>query len=408
MIFSVLTACLILYGIALLHQTLPPVALQPEPPQVEVTVKLPEEVSEIPPPPEVKTPIPKPVPEKAPPPVPQKVVRTVPPPAPKPQPIRPTPPAEVTLPQPSRMVPLMPERLAETRSEMPVKKTEMIVAPDPSLPAETSHSNYDRAPKKVAEALPQRRTANIRGTAPSEESIAKATPVRVAARGPTKETLQGGKTVAFGGPGEPNLSPVYTGISSKRYDTPSAGQQMPSKGDRAAVAAHSGEEAEVHSPASGTGSALEERAPDTQGPSAAPAKAVFAGVGFGSEERLSGPATTALKTGTQAAAPLPSGEYDFLDKVAPEDLDPSVMVSLNRLRTCRDPEEEIRLKTRLASMLNRPAICRSGGCLFDIRYQESAYSIHIDLYNYEKRDFKDRCEALSLAVNSCKGRRLNR
>lgn len=407
MLFSVLTACLILYSIALLHRTLPPVGLL-EPPEVEVTVRLPEEVREIPQPPVVK---PQPVPKKAPPPVPQKVVRTKPAPTPKAKPIQQAPPAEVALPKPSPMVPPMPERRAETRSELPVRKSERIAEPEPSLPVATSlSSNYDSKPQKAAEVLSPRKT-DIRGTAPSEESIVKTTPVRVAPRGPAKEALPGGTKVAkvaLGGPADDKLSPVNTGISSRHYDTPSAGQQLSPKAGKGTVATNQGEEAEVDSPASGVGSALGKRAPDAQGPSAGPAKTAFAGVGTGSEERLSGPAATVQKAGAQQADTLPAGGYDFLDKVGQGNLDPSVMVSLNRLRTCRDPGEEMRLRTRLASMLSRPALCRSGGCIFDITHQESAYSIHIDLYNYEKRDFKDRCEALSLAVNSCEARRLNR
>jgi hypothetical protein len=50
-------------------------------------------------------------------------------------------------------------------------------------------------------------------------------------------------------------------------------------------------------------------------------------------------------------------------------------------------------------------MCRSGGVVFDIRNPESAYSIHIDLYNYEQREFQDRCDALRLAVQSCNARR---
>ncbi len=71
------------------------------------------------------------------------------------------------------------------------------------------------------------------------------------------------------------------------------------------------------------------------------------------------------------------------------------MVNLNRLRTCLDPTAETTLKSRLAAMLSQPALCRSGGVVFDIRNPESAYSIHLDIYNYEQREFKDRCDALN-------------
>jgi hypothetical protein len=104
-------------------------------------------------------------------------------------------------------------------------------------------------------------------------------------------------------------------------------------------------------------------------------------------------------------AEAPGKSYDFLDLVGPADLDRTVMVNLNQLQTCLDPEEELKLKTRLAAMLSRPGQCRAGGVVFDIRQPESAYSIHIDLYNYEQREFQDRCSALRLAVYSCDARR---
>ena len=45
--------------------------------------------------------------------------------------------------------------------------------------------------------------------------------------------------------------------------------------------------------------------------------------------------------------------------------------------------------------LSRPGTCRTGGVVFDIRQPESAWSIHLDIYNYEHREFQDRCDALS-------------
>jgi hypothetical protein len=104
-------------------------------------------------------------------------------------------------------------------------------------------------------------------------------------------------------------------------------------------------------------------------------------------------------------AEAPGKSYDFLDLVGAADLDRTVMMSLNQLQTCLDPEEELKLKTRLAAMLSRPGQCRSGGVVFDIRQPESAYSIHVNLYNYEQKEFQDRCSALRLAVYSCGVRR---
>ncbi|MBE0597413.1 MAG: hypothetical protein IH614_09095, partial [Desulfuromonadales bacterium] len=97
--------------------------------------------------------------------------------------------------------------------------------------------------------------------------------------------------------------------------------------------------------------------------------------------------------------------FDFLEGVPSAELDPAKLVSLNRLRTCRDPEAEKQLKTRLATLLSRPQLCRSGGVIFDVRHPESAWSIHVDLFNYEQREFPDRCAALQLAVDCFAGRR---
>lgn len=105
---------------------------------------------------------------------------------------------------------------------------------------------------------------------------------------------------------------------------------------------------------------------------------------------------------------LPAGAnapFAFLDQLAPAELDRSLLVSLNRLRTCRDPRAELQLRTRLATLLSRPALCRSGGVVFDVLYPESAYSVHIDLYNYEQKEFSDRCAALRQAIDCFEARR---
>jgi hypothetical protein len=175
----------------------------------------------------------------------------------------------------------------------------------------------------------------------------------------------------------------------------------------ASVATTRGMEEAIASPqVSGVRTDIGERVSDVTVP--ASDKASVALPGAGTEESLIGPAATVINTTTQMATTLPvggGGSFDFLDSMASSDLDRSFMVSLNRLRTCRDPGEETKLKTSLASLLNQPAMCRSGGVVFDIRNPESAYSIHINLYNYEQKEFQDRCDALRLAVQSCKARR---
>jgi hypothetical protein len=94
----------------------------------------------------------------------------------------------------------------------------------------------------------------------------------------------------------------------------------------------------------------------------------------------------------------------FLANLSADQLDRSYLVSFNSLRTCPDPEEEHRLKTRLAILVSRPGTCPVGKVVFDFKNPESAYSIHIDIYNYGKVAFPDRCSALQMAVD-CQQRR---
>ncbi len=117
------------------------------------------------------------------------------------------------------------------------------------------------------------------------------------------------------------------------------------------------------------------------------------------------PAKTALEPLRPDLPTVGSAPFAFLDQLAPAELDRSLLVSLNRLRTCRDPRAELQLKTRLATLLSRPDLCRSSGVVFNVLYPESAYSVHIDLYNYEQKEFSDRCAALRQTIDCFEARR---
>ena len=121
---------------------------------------------------------------------------------------------------------------------------------------------------------------------------------------------------------------------------------------------------------------------------------------------LAGPAQQTARTAPAATqAAMPDTAFAFLDRLRPEDLNPDVLVPLNQLLTCLDPQEEQVLRTRLAALLGGPAQCRHGGVVFAVRHPESAYSLHLDIYNYGGLDLGDRCAALRLAIQSCAPRR---
>jgi hypothetical protein len=111
------------------------------------------------------------------------------------------------------------------------------------------------------------------------------------------------------------------------------------------------------------------------------------------------PTSSARKqSGPNTSLPAGVTSFDYLDRVAPAELDRNRLLSLNQLSTCRDPQAEMRLRTRLATLVSKPGTCRSGGVVFVIRQPESAWSIHLDIYNYGNREFGDRCAALQLAL----------
>jgi hypothetical protein len=290
---------------------------------------------------------------------------------------------------------------------MPIRKAEMPVQQEATLSVAPTLNSYDQTSRPVATAALPSQRASFSTDVAVNEPVARPGPSKTAERSPARASLPSKATVAISRPNATELNAVETGLSDVQFETVRPAPSLPASARMASVATTRGMEEAIASPqVSGVRTDIGERVSDVTVP--ASDKASVALPGAGTEESLIGPAATVINTTTQMATTLPvggGGSFDFLDSMASSDLDRSFMVSLNRLRTCRDPGEETKLKTSLASLLNQPAMCRSGGVVFDIRNPESAYSIHINLYNYEQKEFQDRCDALRLAVQSCKARR---
>ena len=80
--------------------------------------------------------------------------------------------------------------------------------------------------------------------------------------------------------------------------------------------------------------------------------------------------------------------------------EPSKFISLKEFNVCIDPEEEFRLKTKLAAYLPQPSQVDARGIVFLFQHTKSGYTIDIAVYNAIGRHFKDRCEVLALAIDS--------
>lgn len=93
---------------------------------------------------------------------------------------------------------------------------------------------------------------------------------------------------------------------------------------------------------------------------------------------------------------------DFSSDITIADIDPSQIISLKEFNVCIDPGEEFRLKTKLATLLDKPVRCGVGGTLFFFRYTESAYTIKVDIYNPQGTLAGDRCSVLQLAIECIK------
>ncbi len=111
----------------------------------------------------------------------------------------------------------------------------------------------------------------------------------------------------------------------------------------------------------------------------------------------SGPLTlTAVPGGQKTSAAPTGGKVRFVTGIDSGALDPALLVSLNQLRACVDQSEEDRLRTRLATLLEKEGRCRTGNMIFFFKYPEDGWTMQVSLYN--PIDFSDKCSALLAAI----------
>ncbi len=379
-LLSLLAAGLVIGGMLLLALFLPSASRRPQPAAMAISVRLPTEPAISPPKP-VVPPLPaaapvkthRPSPPKPPPRenLPEKMPKEIPqappvrmPATTKPPPVPAAEPAEIVLPAPPA------PRLAHSAPQMPAAlPKQAVILPAPQTATIPPHHQATRPPSPpAAESLPHTARATLALSAPAEHDLT--TAIR---RG---EPIFTAETDSL-----PTASEQYRGARPAPTDRLPAASAFAPAVDRSAQT--------ILPPPEGEGAAAGisiTRKTEIALEMSAPA---------GREGKM--PAATARQ---------PAGKsFAFLDGIPRANLDRSLLVSLNRLKTCRDPGAELNLKTRLAALLSRPGLCRSGGVLFDVLYPESAYSLHVDLYNYEHIDFPDRCAALRQAAECFTARR---
>lgn len=423
---SVLLTLFCLFGILFLNRNSPKPLIPTEPPRVEVAVRIFEEVPEIPAPTlaELQAPLPEeraaavireappPVPEevrpagKVPPPPPPEPVRTVRvAPARPPEPIRVQPSPNIQLPPPSlKSIPTGPPR--RERPALPQEKAQVAArreAAETVVP-EPSRSSHEERANPPSASLPKR-TAALRNETASADLGEVPQRARAAERGTDADVLPEAPAIALDRSDGADPGGAAPRVNARYENLPDS--PVPPPVPRRSVAQAGGGEAGILLPkATSFAPAGSRKTTIATIPPDGSTETSFAGAGRKPEPDLTGAAVRTASLPRAGGVPAAPGKsFEFLDLMQPADLDRSVMVSLNRLRTCLDPNEELTLKARLAAMLSGPGQCRSGGVVFDIRHPESAYSVHIDLYNYEQREFQDRCSALRLAVYSCEARR---
>jgi hypothetical protein len=133
-----------------------------------------------------------------------------------------------------------------------------------------------------------------------------------------------------------------------------------------------------------------------------PGKTAAGGIGKANDELVDVPEnsgfgmrTGAGSLGALQAGSLPSGKKSFIAEGAGE-LDPNLFVSLNQLGACRDQSEEDRLRTELATRLERDGQCQAGKMIFFFKYPETGYTMQVNIYN--PLEFADKCAALTAAL----------
>ena len=93
---------------------------------------------------------------------------------------------------------------------------------------------------------------------------------------------------------------------------------------------------------------------------------------------------------------------DLSGSITIDEIDPSQLISLNEFNVCIDPEEEFRLKTQLATLLDKPDRCGINGILFFFKYTKSAYTIKVDIYDPQATLSGNRCSVLQVAMECVK------
>lgn len=411
LVLSFMLTLLCLGALLLLGRIPPEPPISPEPQPVEIAVRIleevptvpPREVEEIPPPaPEKKVVVIPEEPSVPPAPVPKKTVQTAPP-EPEPIQVQP-PPADLQLPAPSSLRPA-PVQPPQERAVLPEQEERVVARQEPVLP-EPSRTPYTPRSEPVSVSLPERK-ADLRKEAASIDLGAGPRTASVAERGTAAGALPQTPAIDLEHTDGTDLGGAAPRMNDRYADrTESTGMPIPAP--QRTIVPEGGGEVDILPRATAFASPSSRETVAIL-PTSDRGDTSFGGIGRKADADLAGPAVRKASLPHEGPVGKPSGEsFDFLDLVEPANLDRSVMVNLNQLQTCLDPEEELTLKTRLAAMLSHPDQCRSGGVVFDIRQPESAYSIHIDLYNYERREFQDRCSALRLAVQSCEVRRSNR
>ena len=103
-----------------------------------------------------------------------------------------------------------------------------------------------------------------------------------------------------------------------------------------------------------------------------------------------------LSRGPVTTAAMPDSSTHSISDARGGEYDPSLLVSLNQLRGCIDQSEEDRLRTELATQLEREGQCRSGAMVFFFKFPETGWTMQVDLYN--PVEFADKCAALEAAI----------
>jgi hypothetical protein len=357
---SVLLTIIALASLLYLSRYLPPVTLHPQMASVKITVRLPEPTVEVPvmveqPPPTIKPP-------EAPP-------RT--------RPVR-TPPPEIR---------------AQSTPEIAMQRT----APAPALPI---MAEQEPGPAEAAELPRTDRTVQLGGN--EAPSLGPGPDLRPRGERSSSVLPERG-SVVLGSPAPLDLATIDSGMPRQQHYRADRGEaEIAEPVRQATLRVDAGEASLGIDPALHTQRFQGSTAADSL-PEARPAAATL---GRAPVEVIPLPPPAVKPKEAPAVSSLPAGaasSFDHLDRMAPADLDGMYLVSLNRLRTCRDPQTEMKLRTQLASLVRQPGTCRTGGVVFAILQPETAWSIHVDIYDFEQREFQDRCAALGLAAQCLEG-----